>query len=903
MPDSRFSEEHPNPLYLTEGDRLEPLKKTGTRYSFQHISMKDVAVLEYPEGFDTSSASDLKKFFPSEYSQAVVFSKIEDCVKWPLKDYNGDSSVVADPSEIGGKPCGFITPVGTLIPQIIVPWYTSKNRMRFQNEKYPPQDSYSLDRCTDWYGYTPTGQPANGSAGTGEWYYSTEVMATKYDSFLNSSDFNISSSSAPVRIYQANVKPGMGAFAFLFDIVKVHPNTDDQNPAYVEMSIWGDDCDTITARFYQKGTVNISLYRPGSGSPSTVSGSLSFTEMSQKTTQCKSPVVVHKNAVFFYGLLNRLLVTGDLTTNNEQTSKTISLVRNPDLDLSSIADPDVAEFPTRHKDGDADAIRVNSSNARVRFGDKMRVTWKNCVGSFALSQVRYCPKVKFSFFYRMDGESSGNNDGMGDYSDYFCIESGGGQAGYSGLTSIARSKKIYYDSSKQSTVYRADFVIDNEDNLMSRKPFEILGLIHVVSRKGRLTEIRNKDGNFKKYFDDNIDGLFPVYRKGCRLDNEGKTWIDYLTSVSVSHTLEGTTGTMSLDKYMMMKDLAQRPLQVIGALTLQGHNIVKYGSRSTSHNPYPSLPSGQFFKGYALETADSQSSGSSELTVTLAGIQAKLSSMELVNVPYWDGDRVFGKSDSDDDAVINYFISYSGCDLRYERDFSIGTSSGDDDIDNRKEIVLPRSFDYLSPAVHFNMGTSCLDGIREIARMINHQFVIQPDGRGYFYGMDDYGRPVWITKGPVRWTYDESEILSLRLSPFLENKYNAFLTLSLLGVNSSKQGGVIPEGSQPGMLFSQLEEGDPSDYPWCRVITSKENGILTKSQLRRLHNINVRFGKSRMYTGSVTVPGRNEFYLFDKIRINHGKSHELFYIYGITHNINMQTKEWTTELQVADFNI
>lgn len=896
MPDSRFNENKPNPLYLVEGKLLTPEKVSGTRYSFQHIPMKDVAVLEYPQGVDIDR--NVTSFFPSEYNQAVVFRKINDTTRSPLIDSNGNSSVVADWSEVREKPSGFITPVGTLIPQIIVPWGTSKNRIVFQNPVYQQTVYNDYERISEWV--------ADNRFPGIETYYSSEINTYGlYDSFLNAKDFTSpQDDNFYQRTYQARVSSyvsDMSAFAFLFDIVKVHPNASSENPAYVQMQLSGENADTVVARFYQKGSVIITLYRNGNGTPVTISGSLSFTEMSQKTTQCKSGVIRDKNVVFFYSLLNRLIVTGDLTTNNEQTSKAISLVRNPNLNMMGIADPPVDEFPLKHKEDDRNYIQVNSSDAHVKFGNVMTVTWRNCIGSFSLSKVRFCPRVCFSYFYRMDGTSKGNNDGAGDYSDYFGIEFGGNRSGYEDLGTLSYSRKVYEDKSTQSTIYRADFDILYDMNHMSKHPFEILGLIHIVKRKGPLTKVKDGDGDFGKRFDKNINGLFNVYRKGAKLDNKGESWIDYLTNISVSHTLEGTSGSMTLDKYLMMDDLAERPKQSIGAVTVCGRNIVKYGKRNSSSDPYPSLPDGQFFKGYALETADSQSNGSSDLTIALTGIQTKLSMMSLVNVPYWDGDRFFGKNDSDADAVFNYFKSYTGCDLRYVSQFSLNTASGNDDVDRRTDIILPRSFDYKSPAVHFNMGTSCLEALKELGRLINHQFVVQPDGRGYFYGMDKYGRPVWITKGPVRWTYDESDILSLRLSPYLDNKYNTFLTLGILGTNTHSQEGVIPEGASPGMEFSEVDDDD--SYPWAKIITNRENGILTKGQLRNLHKINVNFGRSQMYTGSITVPGRNEFYLFDKVRINHGNGSDVFYIYGITHNINMQTKEWTTELQIADFDI
>ena len=214
---------------------------------------------------------------------------------------------------------------------------------------------------------------------------------------------------------------------------------------------------------------------------------------------------------------------------------------------------------------------------------------------------------------------------------------------------------------------------------------------------------------------------------------------------------------------------------------------------------------------------------------------------------------------------------------------------------SKNNIRVPASFDYQKPAVDFALGTSCLQALKELALMCNCQFIIQPDGKGYFYEMDDIGKPIWIGSSPTVKTYKNSDIISWNINPYLENKYNTFLTMGYLIKQVPKDATTpINVSTKPGIMLTKVSPAG-ANYPWSRIITKAAPGYVTKSELEKFHNANKKFGLADIYQGTVTVPGYPHFALFDKVSI----ADRTYYIIGITQNIDLQTKTWTTGLQIA----
>lgn len=942
-----YDEDNLHPLYIEAGEVLTPRTISGARYSFEHIQFSGIPVVQYPDGTDLSDINEVKTFFPKEADSMICFTKVKDLVSGffdEVKNYakitNEEDTlrpkvtteeVFVDMKEAGEKNSGFISPNGTLIPQIIYPWDFGRNDLKMfivDPYDYETDDAQLLAEEAElndasvkkYYLWTPI-QPeiyednsymfnaVNTLKNYGVRYDVGETKRADYISILGKN--KVMDENSFIRKFYTNF-PEVGVFALLLDFTSYDKDETGKNPCEAIFKFYISELskhnfnylpDYIEFRASPDGDVVVKINKD-----SVASGTLSFNNLGQKILQVKSEDLKGRNVIFFYPLMNSLLVTGDLVTDPTQSSKYIICKKHQDLNILNETQPALNAFPAKHKKGGTNCVQLRSKDIYVNIGDRVEATFKNCCANFAFVPLRFCPVVEFSYFYRMSGEQTSTNDGLNGMRDYFCLEIGGKNTNYIGLKNTYTSRKIYYDADTQTSVFRVDFrfhtgliygKVSHYDNLgikvlpkgtLQVNAFEIFGLIHITKLTGSMTQVLNEDGDFERDFSSNIvSSILPGYIGVSPTDTD---LMRFVTNVNISHGFDGTTGSMTLDKYLMM-DLSKNPEQAIGALTLNARNSFYSGNSGFNPNGQYTAPVGQIFKGYAMEIQDQISEGNSQLTVKLVGIQKKLEDMKLVNCPFWDGDQVF---ENGADGVLNYMISYSGCNLRYVPAFSNGAGEV-------SSIILPRSWDWQAPSTNFVLGTPVLDALKEIAKKINHQFVIQPDGCGYFYYMDQYGCPTWVKNGGIVKTYHESEIISMDITPYLENKYNTFLTLGMLVKNNSNKGDIVPDGEKPGMKFTQSRIGT-GDYPWSRIITNSEPGLVTIKELEKFHRTNVRFGKSSIFTGSITVPGWYGFYLFDKIRINSDTTSSMtFYITGITHNINLQTKEWITNLSVAQFDV
>lgn len=915
------------PLHIEDGDLLYPIEISGNRYSFERMKFSEIEVMPYPdEGADTD-------WFPENLQQVLCFQPISSTTKiLSLKDSEGQS-IKLNYEDIYNQPSGFITSSRTIVPQVLCPWNYGVNEIVLESKAKAKDGESSLrdksisENICLWRLQDP--KLKEGVTG-----FNADICHHAHKSPCGTSNrSNIVMMVGPKNEYDdletgafdrefISDLPEAGFYAFNIDffVKNTLSKADAKDSPYAEITIsdipsqdeeeakyTSSYSDFVSIRISPSAETKVSINNISSSS-----GSISFDDQGFKV-----PFSVRNgksNILFIYSLLNKMILTGEFSTDPDSPAREVKCSKSPDLDLSEIASPSFDKFPEKHKKGMANSIFLNKQDAYVFFGKQIKIHWHNCYGSFGLIPIRYCPVVKFSYFFRISGQKDfSRGDGAAfdssEQYDYFGLEYGTryaekedlvGQMDFDSqwknLRSLSYPKKISYNAKKQSTLYRADFTIRAKDaSRLQKFPFEIFSLIHISKRSGKLTDILNNDGDFSRDFSRNVDkSKYNNYVKNSdlHLSDSKNNWMKFITSISISHNLSGSSGSISLDKQMMM-DLGVRPEQAIGALTLVAKNGFYNEDGTTindvrynygSNDPYPNIEWGQIFRGYAMEIQDNLGEGSSSLSIRLEGIQKKLSDMVLVNCPFWDGDDVFGGAD----AVMSYMKSYSGCDLRYVREFSNGLS--------QEDIFLPRSAEWQRPFVNFVMGTTVMDALNSIGIYINHRFVIQPDGRGYYYWLDETGKPSWINHSPIRMSYDSHDIISINISPHIENRYNTFLTLGLLGEYNPNKGRMDVVDANPGYKFSQ-KSIEPGDYPWSKIITNRENGIVTINELEERHRTNERFAKATIYEGSITVPGFHKFYLFDKISVCGVK----YYIIGINHSISLQNKEWTTSLQIGKY--
>ena len=627
---------------------------------------------------------------------------------------------------------------------------------------------------------------------------------------------------------------------------------------------------------------------------SSVSGPLTPTENSYSLVFTKG----HEGVYFIYPTFNNLCVTSDLVTSADQTSKALNCMKDGDIRTEDACVPPLAEFPERFKRGNASAIRFNDERAYMKFGNTAYMEWLNADGEFAIMPMRFFPALGFVYVFRMDGYNP-LDEGKG-ISNLFCLKVGGNTAGWSGWNTPAKAKFAWYDKETQETVYTVTFRLYHSSTsasshmapVLQTEPIEILGIIRAYRRIGVLSDTRNADGNFFTAFQ---SMHYPSRLKAHSDGHAGKNgWMSFIKRISVNTTLDGISGSITLDKYMMNQALFSLSPQVIGALTLVAHN--REDTTVHNHSVYDALPDGQFFKGYAFEIGDSLSEGASEMTVNLVGINRKLNDMVIVNSPYWDGDNVFGGGYN---SVLPYMRSCTGCRLIYDQRLSRGTILGG--VPSRgyiDDFYLPVSTLIEKPSTHYELGTPFLNILKDLAEKVNHKFVIQPDGKGYFYGLDKNALPTWVTNGPIVRTYKESDIISLSLQPVLDYRYNAYMTVALQGRINAKDKTIEPTDVMPGTRFTELSHSS-TNFPWARIITVRAPGVLDSKGLDKFHRLNVMHGTLLVFQGSMTVRGHHSFFLYDKVRVEGAETSITFYIMGIRQDLDLTMKSWTTTLNIA----
>lgn len=92
-----YDNTNPEPLYISESnDRLTPIEVSGNRYTFEHIPINGIPVMDCPPGItpDGVDENNVALFFPQNTDTAICFQTIGDLIKEKITDgvtYRTDS--------------------------------------------------------------------------------------------------------------------------------------------------------------------------------------------------------------------------------------------------------------------------------------------------------------------------------------------------------------------------------------------------------------------------------------------------------------------------------------------------------------------------------------------------------------------------------------------------------------------------------------------------------------------------------------------------------------------------------------------------------------------------------------------------------------------------------------------
>ena len=433
-------------------------------------------------------------------------------------------------------------------------------------------------------------------------------------------------------------------------------------------------------------------------------------------------------------------------------------------------------------------------------------------------------------------------------------------ANNSSLSDILSTRQAYHTASdSQADRYYFDFTIDltkkHSTGLMT-SPLEIIGVI-IIEQSSMLRSLLETD-----------HGTFSLNKKSFQV--LGQTvldkWQNAIQNVSVNWTQQGGTGTITLDRYALLNgDQLDIIKQKIGGISLDVSGGI-YTGEDYTYTP------GRIFTGLATKMSFASSFNSDTITVTLQGIQRKLQDLKIVNAPYFDGDTV--------ETVLSYFKCYAG--------INIETDAG--------QVLTPTSSNFGKPALDLKMGTSVLQGLKQLGHRTGCRLILQPDG-----GIDfRFQNPTTAIPPPYgdKTNIDVTEIIQFSIQPALNNLHNF---LAIASYRQTKKGNQIKFlGTQTMGFPANYKYGNlptEPDIPWSRVTAEFIDTALDTVGLDNQWTKRSNKAKYYFLNVNVTILGHGDIDLYQKVTLPlTGEGKADYFVTGISHNVDLASKKWTTTL-------
>jgi len=426
------------------------------------------------------------------------------------------------------------------------------------------------------------------------------------------------------------------------------------------------------------------------------------------------------------------------------------------------------------------------------------------------------------------------------------------------------------DDNNLTTRYNAIVGRLNE-SLYPRYPILIYGAIKVQREKIDLSLIHN---NNIPYF------------------NLGDEWKTCITNIQASHAIEGTSGSMTIDRYALNQiygNASDFAIQQIGQVSLD-IQMTKSGMDDTGTDTYAfrlgrnnnTATHGTMIKGFAYGFGMDQSVNGAELKVPLYGINKKLQEMKLYNSPFFDGETV--------EKTVDFLCGWGNV----ERDYS---------YTNEEEKLSASSV--LGQVRHeFKMGTSLWDALQEVADDTANYIIVQPDAKVYVLKINQYGEPEHPDFTPKNWEYPTTRIFNLNRNPDFSQFYNKLIVMALQN-NAAITGGATDNNNPldndsvssdlplfPIAVGVDLTTQTIPHIPWEKLVVKPLESFWTREALTRYAKTLAKQITSIYYTGSTSIPGNLGINLWDKLN-------DRYWITGISHNFDAVSKKLTTDLTLS----
>jgi hypothetical protein len=476
-----------------------------------------------------------------------------------------------------------------------------------------------------------------------------------------------------------------------------------------------------------------------------------------------------------------------------------------------------------------------ATNTIPSFGTQMIITAENVRFDLAYLPVFFSRSMWFDEWF----VASDDIAGVVDYTyNVYPIWTANGTSAALGSVSPVQSGTAGPVSDTSYWYVKWRMEMDDHD----RYAGEILGSIFEVV-EARDFPIKNGNGNFNLAWSGGTAGD----------PSPSGDWRDYIQSLSVTISKDGSSGSITVDKYGIAGQDAVA-VQDIGAVTIS----VTGGFGTTG---------GSIFQGLGMGVSEGLSSDGGTWEIPLVGLEKKMEDIALINVPFFDGDTAAN--------AIRFLTKYAGLNV----DFSGAPLAATDRLGASEDINVAR-FDWKS-------GTSVKSAMDDVMDSLQYNYVVR-DGTVYVYTLNASGLPVFA--GPDRSIgYSGVNVITEDQSPDFDVLRNEILVIGLREV---------PEGTGTNIAeiptfprFEKRSSTTTPDVPWAKSVVKPLPGTLTEAEISDQADKLAAMSKNYLVLGRTTIPGNANIKPYDKWG-------DLF-IYSVTHNVDFNAKTWTTDLEFS----
>lgn len=824
------------------------IRKTYTRTTFESQKFYVYAENEYDGTYTTFDATGKGDHFFMTLPISNVLSTDGTWANGVKPDFVCDGAW----SAIRAAPSCFVTANFSVMPKIIVP-----SDILVENGIYSGSGNYTGHMSAYYFG---TGSPenlfnwkiitVNGSAPAGYYTYAAEGAWTgvKYVSFRakddkeNANEMQVKLSNPPVprpmgsdhewlAQDSSNLVVG-GAFVLFLNISPSRAATTD--PKEVGQNTW-----TI---LFQFGDIELELGSTSSKARITSGDGGNWTPVSlvegrakggpvqQEYSDDKTPyiVVVYPvwNGVIIGSGVQEARTNPFLTTPVLATSTFVPKLK----EASVLVSPWSNGFDPTNPDEVEVGIGTGPTDVTVDFGDSIVATSKNCKFDIAYIPCFFCKNGWFDEWFVAPDDTEYISY---DYNVY-PIWTKNGTAYTLGTPTVDTSGIVGpIDDTHYNYIQWSLF-----NDYFARVAGEIFAAVLETIEDNKYP-IRNDNGAFDLSWIGGTPG-----------DESPGSWKDYIQSITITTGIEGSQGSITVDKYGPAGQLAEA-IQSVGAIVLEVD-----GGEGTH--------AGTIFKGLAMGIGEGRNSSGATWSIPLVGLEKKLDDIALINVPFMDGELLI--------TALDFLSRYSGIIANYTNASTLIPLSVSEDINVAR-------FDWKS-------GTTVRTALEEVMNDVNHGYIVR-DGAIYYYQLDGTtGLPIALG---TDWKpfYPGTKTVLDDQTPDFDDVRNEIVILGLEQIHEG-EGTKVEEAPQVLRMARRSTATNP-DIPWSRTYVEGMSGFHTLAEIEA-YAIKRQAQTTNYETiGRTTIPGDARIKPFDRW----GSA----VISSVTHNVDLQAKVWTTDLE------